>query len=195
MTASPSATVLCLPWLDAAAADALVQAAERQAYVSGQVGHGGQAASLPGIRQCELCWGVDADFIATLAQQLLGLCAGYGFELHGLDPADPPAVMRYREGGHFDWHLDNAAGFAPVNSRKLSFTLQLSPPEAYEGGDLEIAPWADSLGVHPDAARRAVARQQGQLIVFPSFLCHRVLPVTRGTRHALVGWLHGPPFR
>ena len=39
------------------------------------------------------------------------------------------------------------------------------------------------------------AREQGSIIVFPSFVYHQVTPVTRGMRHSLVGWIAGPTFR
>ena len=35
----------------------------------------------------------------------------------------------------------------------------------------------------------------GNAIVFPSYIAHRVLPITSGMRHALVAWIHGPAFR
>jgi PKHD-type hydroxylase len=41
---------------------------------------------------------------------------------------------------------------------------------------------------------RALVRAQGTMVLFPSFLVHRVTPVRAGTRYAIVGWLHGPPF-
>jgi len=61
--------------------------------------------------------------------------------------------------------------------------VQLSDPAAYLGGDLLLT----LTGTH-------VSREQGSLIVFPSFLQHVVSPVIRGTRHVLVGWVHGPTF-
>jgi predicted 2-oxoglutarate/Fe(II)-dependent dioxygenase YbiX len=32
------------------------------------------------------------------------------------------------------------------------------------------------------------------MIIFPSYLVHKVMPVTSGTRYALVGWAHGNTF-
>ena len=39
------------------------------------------------------------------------------------------------------------------------------------------------------------AREQGSIIIFPSFVYHQVTPVTRGLRQSLVGWIAGPTFR
>ena len=65
--------------------------------------------------------------------------------------------------------------------------MQLSDPADYDGGELELK----------NSTRTLVApRAQGTLIVFPSFLLHRVAPVTRGTRRSLVGWASGThPYR
>jgi PKHD-type hydroxylase len=38
-------------------------------------------------------------------------------------------------------------------------------------------------------------REKGSVIVFPSFIWHRVTPVTAGTRYSLVNWNLGFPFR
>jgi PKHD-type hydroxylase len=37
--------------------------------------------------------------------------------------------------------------------------------------------------------------QVGEVVLFSSFLSHRVKPVTKGTRHVVVAWFTGPPFR
>jgi len=112
--------------------------------------------------------------------------AGWRFDLAGVVVDDLPWVMRYDDcgRGHNDWHVDIGQGANA--SRKLGFTLQLSPPDAYEGGDLEF---------HNMSIDRVALRQLGTLIVFPAYWLHRVAPVTRGTRHACVGWAHGPSFR
>lgn len=107
----------------------------------------------------------------------------YGFELTGFD--SQMQVARYdatREGG-YDWHIDFGPG---AQSRKLSLSVQLSKPDAYEGGDLEF-----DVGLGPKSAGRAC----GLAIAFPSFIRHRVTPVTRGVRYSLVAWLSGPRFR
>jgi PKHD-type hydroxylase len=85
--------------------------------------------------------------------------------------------------GFYDWHTD-FAGIRPL--RKLSISIQLSRPEDYDGGDLELL-----YGTEP----QKLARARGTLIVFPSFMLHRVTPVTRGTRWSLVAWIGGARWR
>lgn len=94
--------------------------------------------------------------------------------------------------GHYGWHEDlNWIPPATQNTqRKLSFVMQLSDPSSYEGGTLEFQ--LKGGGPPPDAAS---LRKRGTTIVFPSYVSHRVTPVTSGKRHSLVTWYEGPPFR
>lgn len=85
--------------------------------------------------------------------------------------------------GHYGKHVD--CGFnSPV--RKLSFTLQLSDPNEYEGGDLRL---------YTDDKPTIANRKQGFVTVFPSYVLHEVTPVTKGTRYSLVSWITGKPFK
>jgi PKHD-type hydroxylase len=70
--------------------------------------------------------------------------------------------------------------------RKLSFSIQLSDPEAYDGGEVLLY---ESL-----TASATVNKNVGSITFFPSYTVHEVLPVTKGIRYSLVGWAHGPPF-
>jgi PKHD-type hydroxylase len=70
--------------------------------------------------------------------------------------------------------------------RKLSFTLQLSDPADYDGGELQLM----------NSKKPTIAsREQGYVMVFPSYTLHEVTPVTRGTRYSLVSWVTGKPFK
>ena len=92
-------------------------------------------------------------------------------------------LTQYVEAGHYIWHADMSWGKNSV--RKLSCTVQLTDPAEYEGGDL-------ILRTHVD---EKAPRTQGALVFFPSFIVHCVEPVTKGTRHSMVSWVAGPPFR
>ena len=85
--------------------------------------------------------------------------------------------------GHYHWHTD-FAGIRPL--RKISISIQLSRPEDYDGGDLELL-----YGMEPQRLEKA----RGTFIAFPSFMLHRVTPVTRGTRWSLVAWVLGNRWR
>jgi PKHD-type hydroxylase len=90
----------------------------------------------------------------------------------------------YDNGGHYGWHMD--IGPHPINHRKISITIQLSNPDEYEGGDLEL--WT---GIGQVLAPRS----QGCAVLFPSFIQHRVTPVTKGTRKSLVLWVGGGSYK
>ena len=70
--------------------------------------------------------------------------------------------------------------------RKLTVVVQLSDPADYAGGALEL--W-------PDSATHTAPALRGTATIFPSFMLHRVTPVTEGTRWSLTLWAHGPSFR
>ena len=87
-------------------------------------------------------------------------------------------ILRYRPGSHFQmWHSD--AGHDLRGARTLSISIELSDAGDYDGGDLEIVPHALGRTRPP---RRGAAR------IFLSQALHRVTPVTRGIRWALVNW-------
>ena len=116
-----------------------------------------------------------------VAAMIAKLNGWYRYDLFGF--LEPLHFVRYDTGGKFDWHLD--CGGDRTVTRKLSVTVQLSSPEDYEGGGLEFCPQGE---LHR-------CRYQGAGTVFPSMLAHRVTPITRGVRRAIVAWIHGPSFR
>ena len=92
----------------------------------------------------------------------------------------------------YDWHQDCILEQPEPYQRKLSFIMQLSGSEEYEGGDLMFMPqyipgWNEQ--------KAAAVREQGTVIIFPSFYAHKVTPVTKGTRRSLVAWVEGPAWR
>ncbi len=105
----------------------------------------------------------------------------FDFAIDGI--GEPVQFITYREGDHIGWHMDTGLGSAA--SRKLSISLQLSAADEYAGGELGF----------PDGSFHPFARRFGATICFPSYVYHRVSPVTRGVRRALVAWIHGAPFK
>lgn len=138
-------------------------------------------------RRCSYAWmepGLTSAWIyERVAAAIVEANASYRFDLLGM--MDPLQFTRYdaHSRDEIGWHVD--CGEGPNTTRKLSLTVQLSPPEAYDGGDLEFL-------ALPGAS---FMRHQGAGVVFPALLAHRVAPITRGTREALVAFFNGPPFR
>jgi len=85
--------------------------------------------------------------------------------------------------GNYNWHVDCGP---QVSIRKLSISIQLTDPDDYEGGELEL-----NYGGKP----QVMDKVQGRAVGFPSYTLHRVAPVTVGVRHSLVIWVSGPPFK
>ncbi|MEM1123293.1 MAG: 2OG-Fe(II) oxygenase [Bacteroidota bacterium] len=106
----------------------------------------------------------------------------YFYDIRGI--FEPLQLMEYSEGDFFDWHLDFGNQHSSI--RKLSVTMQLSDPTDYEGGDLQFMINKDII---------TAPRSKGTIIIFPSFIMHRVTPITQGKRRSIVGWVSGPPFR
>ena len=105
----------------------------------------------------------------------------YQFKISEIAEQIQYTVYNEADQGHYDWHLDMGPSKA---RRKLSLVCQLSDPSEYEGGELQI-----NTGniIVPE-------KDKGTVIIFPSYLLHRVTPVTKGTRRSLVLWIEGPAF-
>ena len=92
-------------------------------------------------------------------------------------------LLHYRSddgNGHYDWHCDIGEGTAAC--RKISMSIMLTPEDKYKGGDLEI---------NDHGTLKKGVREQGSINMFPSYLPHRVTPVTEGERWVLVVWING----
>lgn len=122
------------------------------------------------------------DRLAYISNQLNGQF--YRFDLFGFQEDMQYTMYDSAAQGHYTWHVDS--GVSTSASRKLSVVVQLSDPSEYEGGDLEIM-----TGVDPTK----VTKKKGLVTVFPSYVLHRVTPVTKGIRKSLVVWCVGPSFK
>lgn len=113
----------------------------------------------------------------------------YGLELNGFESFQY-TEYRGEEAGKYDWHMDMCMGTdcLPADMpepRKLSLTLQLT--DGFDGGEFQI-----NMGRECEA--KTVEMKRGRVLCFPSWMIHRVLPVTKGVRKSLVVWVTGPKF-
>ena len=96
-------------------------------------------------------------------------------------------LIKYYKGGNYNWHCDYGTAEEPGLIRKLSMSIQLTPPENYDGGELQVVDYSNrTINIPTDS---------GTVVVFDSKLPHKVCPVTWGQRLSLVGWANGPRFR
>ena len=100
---------------------------------------------------------------------------------------------KYSKGQFYDWHIDAYPNKEPKKTRKLSLSLMLTDPNTYEGGEFQFynggRPFEDDKKLKKDL------KAQGTIIVFDSRDFHQVTPVTNGTRHSIVCWATGSPFK
>ena len=138
-------------------------------------------------RKSEIAWLGDDNGTRWLYEKMANLCKiankeMWNFDIWGYQDGFQYTVY-YGDGGHYDWHADLGPN---ISNRKISCVLQLSDPEEYDGGDLQMNPGGNIL---------TVPKQLGLLCFFPSFLLHRVTPLNSGVRRSLVNWFCGANFR
>ena len=146
---------------------------------------------LDNVRKSDIVW-VNEQWVYDLVwpyMESVNEQAGWKYEI---DAAESCQVTRYTEEGFYDWHRDGIGSHNEVtnepdnkfrhgNTRKLSMSIILN--DDFEGGDFEI--YGEDTPELP----------KGSVIVFPSFIQHRVASVTKGTRYSLITWFVGPPFK
>ena len=107
---------------------------------------------------------------------------------------------KYNKNQYYDWHCDSwekpyEAGNTKGKIRKLSVTVSLSEGgKDYTGGELEFDFRNNDPDKKPNIRKCKEILPKGSLVVFPSFVWHRVCPVKSGSRHSLVIWNLGHPF-
>ncbi|MHC0053712.1 2OG-Fe(II) oxygenase [Actibacterium sp. D379-3] len=142
------------------------------------------------LRRADIAWLDERDGAGWVMDRIIAVVAeanrkSFGFDLREFAESAQVACYDGARQGHFSWHSD--IGDGPVaRKRKLTMVVQLSQPGGYDGGVLELM---------PDSHIHAANRNCGTATLFPSFVLHRVTPVTAGERFSLTIWAHGPEFR
>lgn len=101
---------------------------------------------------------------------------------------EPAQLGAYKasDGSHYTWHCDDTPQ-SRNPPRKLSMALLLDDPSQFEGGEFQV--------MYQNDQPRSVEQKRGRAWFFPSWMLHRVTPVTKGVRRSLVLWVGGPAFR
>lgn len=134
------------------------------------------------IRKSKTSWFHVNSWVCGLTKHYVDIAnnQAWNYEISGHEEAQ---FTVYEPGGFYEFHEDSAR-LGENNYRKLSIVVTITDPNEYEEGYFEF-----ENNVRPDT------RARGSIIVFPSFVKHRVVPVTKGIRYSLVNWFHGPQFR
>lgn len=106
----------------------------------------------------------------------------YGYDIKPIREQIQVSVYDESQEGFYAWHMDVDPDFM---GRKISISVPLNHPAQYEGGELQF--W--------DGGSIVTATQApGLPILFPSWIVHRVNPVTSGRRYSMVCWIGGPEW-
>jgi PKHD-type hydroxylase len=141
------------------------------------------------IRSCEIAWlKSDSTNNEWLFQKLTTVVNEVNNKFFQFDLTEIESLQFTIYNDHSsDFYIKHVdAAYKQVGARKLSFTVQLSDPDSYDGGDLLLHYQHDPV---------YGKREKGCINFFPSYTLHEVTPVTKGTRYSLVGWVLGPKFK
>jgi PKHD-type hydroxylase len=177
--------LVCIPRvLDAESLEAVRSRLEAagDAWVDGRVTAGHQGAPVKFNQQIDERSQVARECQAIVASALernpVFISAGLPNILY------PPMFNRYSAGMTFGLHVDGGVRIHPHNGRKvrtdLSATLFLSPPDTYDGGELQME---DTHGM------QSVKLAAGDMVIYPATSLHQVTPITRGVRVACFFWV------
>jgi PKHD-type hydroxylase len=139
------------------------------------------------VRDSKISWLHPADGIDWVFSRVTGMVLNlnerfFKFDLFGINEGFQ--FTNYKApSGKYGKHVDRGLN-TPV--RKLSISIQLTNPEEYEGGELYL---------YEDDKPIPMEKSQGTLVLFPSYVIHEVMPVTKGERNSLVTWVTGKQFK
>lgn len=110
----------------------------------------------------------------------------FHYDLTGCFEPAQLGIYKADDGSHYTWHADDCSSSCRT-PRKLSMALLLDDPSQFEGGELQV--------MHQSNEPKSLEQKRGRAWFFPSWMLHRVTPVTKGVRRSLVLWVGGPSFR
>ena len=144
-------------------------------------------------RKTNIHWNNDQDLYDMAFHYMRGANKKSGWNLQ-VDAAESFQIGQYSTGGHYNWHVDGLGSETldePNNkllngkTRKISMVVWLN--EDFKGGDFQF---------HSSHLKNNVFKvKQGSIIMFPSWVMHRVTPVKEGTRYSMVSWFLGKPIQ
>ena len=158
-----------------------------------------EIADLKKKRDSNICWFNDNWIYKEIHPYIhqANKNAGWNFKW---DFSESCQFTIYKKKQYYDWHCDSwdkpytEDGPTKGKIRKLSVTVSLTDPSEYKGGELEFDLRNQDPDKKPNIRTCTEILPKGSLVVFPSFVWHRVKPVTKGVRYSLVIWNLGYPW-
>jgi PKHD-type hydroxylase len=162
-----------------------------QQLQQGATGINGVRIIEPKTRQNQTTWLVPCEKTKHIWDKIIIAVADvnrtyFHYDLTGCYEPAQLGLYLGSEQGHYDWHIDNSEKTNQI-PRKLSMSLLLNDLTDFQGGELQVKV-ANDEPINLEQAK-------GRAWFFPSYMLHRVAPVTKGVRRSLVLWVGGPPFR
>jgi len=152
------------------------------------------------IRHSKVAW-IHQPWLYKAVNNFAGIAnrnAGWNFQYDWFEDCQ---FGEYAKNNHYNWHMDqwnkpygdDVALNLRGKIRKLSVVISLSDSKDYKGGQLQLR-----IPTMENWNRVATVKEmffRGSVVVFPSFVWHKVKPVTQGKRYSLVAWGLGAPFK
>jgi hypothetical protein len=155
------------------------------------------------VRDSKTSWFNTTHWVAGLCYHYVLMANRQNF-LYDIDGFDGETMQytSYSPGEYYGWHQDTGLGtmslpgedaqevFMMKNCervRKLSFIMQLSNPDEYSGGEVQL--------MRDTGKSFFLPKEKGTIIVFDSRTRHRAKAVKSGMRKSLVGWVSGPRWK
>lgn len=140
------------------------------------------------MRKTSIIWMHPKDIVSCVSQAHVvtsNMESGWSYVLSAVGDTQ---IGRYGNGGHYAEHVDTMVPDSNNQQRKLTAVVLLNDSTEYSGGDLQIR-GLDGAWVG------GILKDAGDMVIFPSYLLHKVTPVLEGTRYTAVTWATGPAFR
>jgi PKHD-type hydroxylase len=161
----------------------IIDIGNKKGLIKGKV----RGNNLEHVRDSNISWLYPSDDLEWVYRRLTDIVLNlnnqfFKFDIFGF--IEGLQFTHYKEpDGKYKKHVDK--GLNNI-TRKLSLSIQLSTPNSYTGGDFILYEGEEPI---------MLPKEQGKLILFPSYTLHEVKPVTKGERYSLVAWITGPQFK
>jgi PKHD-type hydroxylase len=155
-------------------------------FQSGAVGSGGGKPARKEVRDSDIGWLHPDNNTNWIFERFSGVIsrANYDHFMYDIEGLEALQYTKYGLNQHYTWHWDLAFGWENYQ-RKISVVMLLDDPEDYEGGEFEIC----NNGNLDDI--KSLKPKKGDIILFASWMPHRVKPVLSGRRRSIVSWVMG----